>query len=91
MTMPPKPGTKVNKATLEVMHACKAAVIDADTLAVFTSLCHTPLATFPNLGEEEAKVLQLFLTFVRNMMAIPDALEYSKAVAKFHFSTLSVR
>jgi hypothetical protein len=90
MTMPTKLG-KSNKAILDVMHSCKAAVIDVDTLAICTSLCHAPLATFPSLSEEDSKMLQLFLTFVRNIACIPDALDYSNATAKFHFSTLSVR
>ena len=90
MTMPGKPG-KAAQATLDIMHACKAAVTDADVLGIVTSVVHAPLAKFPDLAEDDAKTLQLFLTFVRNIACIPDALDVAKASAKFHFSTLSVR
>lgn len=90
MTMPGKPG-KNAQATLDIMHACKAAVTDADVLGIVTSVVHAPLAKFPDLAADDAKTLQLFLTFVRNIACIPDALDVAKASAKFHFSTLSVR
>ena len=90
MTMPLKSGAKQH-ASLSILHTCKAAVTNRDILGIITSVVHAPLARFPKVGEDESKVLQLYLTFVRNMMAIPDADDGDKATANFHLSNLNVR
>ena len=90
MTMPFKTGNN-KQAMLDIMHAAKAAFCDRDVIGIVTSLCHGPLSKFPELSEEDSKLLQLYLTFVRNMAAIPDAVDCDKAGAKFHLSTLGVR
>jgi hypothetical protein len=90
MTMPVKLG-KHSQEILDVLHVCKAAFTDPDILGLVTSLCHAPLAKFPDLSEDDRKTLQLFLTFVRNLARIPDAVGYERASSKFYFSTLTVR
>ena len=90
MTMPPKPG-KTTQAALDTLHRCKAVFCDRDVLGIITALCHEPLSKFPECSEADRRTLQLYLTFVRNMAAIPDAQGYDKAIGQHHLTTLSVR
>jgi hypothetical protein len=91
MTMPPANGDTHPQALLDVLHACKYAFTARDVLGIVTSVCHAALENFPVVSEEGGKTLQLYLTFVRNMVAIPDADDCDRAATKFHLSTLSVR
>lgn len=90
MTMPPKEGQH-SQAVLEVHHDTKAAFTERTSLAIVTSICLDALKDLPNMSDEQYKILQLFLAFVRNLMLVPDSQEWaSVGVAKHHYATLKV-
>lgn len=89
MTMPPKEGEHT-QAVLEVHHETKAAFTECKSLAIVTSICLDALKDLPDMNDEQYKILQLFLTFVRNLMLIPDSKDQEIGVAKHHFATLRV-
>ena len=90
MTMPPKEGEHP-QAVLEVHHNTKAAFTERTSLAIVTSICVDALKDLPDMSDEQYKILQLFLTFVRNLMLIPDSQEWeSVGVSKHHYATLKV-
>lgn len=90
MTMPPKE-REHPQAVLEVHHETKAAFTERTSLAIVTSICLDALKDLPNMNDEQYKTLQLFLTFVRNLMLIPDSQDWESGVAKHHYATLKVR
>lgn len=90
MTMPPKDGEHPQNV-LEVHHATKAAFTDRNSVAIVTSMCLGALKDLPDMRDDQYKILQLFLTFVRNLMLIPDSQDWESAVSKHHYATLQVR
>jgi hypothetical protein len=89
MTMPPKAGEHT-QSVLEVHHDTKAAFTERTSLAIVTSICLDALKDLPDMTDDQYKILQLFLTFVRNMMLIPDSKDQQLGVAKHHYATLKV-
>jgi hypothetical protein len=43
-----------------------------DVLAALMGLAAGPLSRHPRMSEEDHNVLQLLLTFIRNLVSIPD-------------------
>jgi hypothetical protein len=89
MTMPPKEGEHPQNV-LEVHHETKAAFTERTSLAIVTSICLDALKDLPDMSDEKYKILQLFLTFVRNLMLIPDSQDWGSGVTKHHYATLKV-
>jgi Timeless protein len=76
---------------MSTLHAVKAAFTEPDTLSIVTALCHGPLSHFPQMTKEDRDTLQLFLTFVRNLLWIPDATDHEQSLGRAHFGTLQVQ
>lgn len=89
MTMPLQPD-KSTPAQVEVLQAIKAAFVSRTALAIVVSLCHEPLSKHPNMTQDDCKVLQLFLSLIRNLLCIPDVTQRDLASAKYHLKTLQV-
>jgi Timeless protein len=89
MTMP-EPLGKQKQAMMSTLHAVKASFTEPDTLSIVTALCHGPLSHFPQMTKEDRDTLQLFLTFVRNLLWIPDAIDHEQSLGRSHFGTLQV-
>ena len=54
------------------MQAAKEAFLAQDALAVVTALVAEPLARHPRMSQQDAMLVQLVITFLRNLLAIPD-------------------
>eukprot|EP00892_Ulva_mutabilis_P003170 jgi/Ulvmu1/12854/UM098_0039.1 len=88
MSMPPQDSYPHN--IKDIHHSIKAEFTNADAIAILMSMCHEPLSHFDDLSDAHYKILQMFITFIRNMMLIPDADDCGNAAARHHFSTLQV-
>lgn len=51
----------------------KEAVLAGDTVRVIVDLVSGPLAHHPRMSEQDAAIVQLVLSFVRNLLAVSDA------------------
>ena len=54
------------------MQAVKEAFLAQDALAVVTALVAEPLARHPRMTQQDTLLVQLVITFLRNLLAIPD-------------------
>ena len=54
------------------MQHVKAAFLTKDALAVVVGLVAEPLSSSANMTEQAAHMVQLVVTFVRNLLCIPD-------------------
>lgn len=50
----------------------KEAFLAQDALAVVTALVAEPLARHPRMSQQDTLLVQLVITFFRNLLAIPD-------------------
>lgn len=57
---------------VESMQAVKEAFLAQDALTVVTALMAEPLARHPRMGQQDTLLVQLVITFLRNLLAIPD-------------------
>lgn len=62
------------QAQVEQMQTVKEAFLAEDALAVVTALVADPLARHPRMTQQDALLVQLVITFMRNLLAIPDQL-----------------
>lgn len=88
MSMPPQDLYPTN--VKDIHQAIKADFLDSDALGILLSMCHEPLRHLDDLTDSQYKILQMFITFVRNMMIIPDSTEVAASTTKNHHSTLQV-
>ena len=54
------------------MQHVKEAFLTKDALAVVVGLVAEPLSNSANMTEQAAQMVQLVVTFVRNLLRIPD-------------------
>ena len=50
----------------------KEACLDADVVAVLMGLAAGPLSRHPRMTVEDYQTVQLLLTFMRNLLVVPD-------------------
>lgn len=75
----------------DIHHSIKAEFTKSDALGILMSMCHEPLSHFEDLSDAHYKTLQMFITFVRNMMIVPDSEEWGNTSSRNQYSTLQVR
>ena len=54
------------------MQQVKEAFLSQDALAIVVALVVEPLSQVTRMCEEDAQLVQLIITFVRNLLSIPD-------------------
>jgi hypothetical protein len=72
LTMPVDPSSDRPHLQAAHMRATKAALLDADALAALVGLLAGPLSRHPDMAEEDRLAVQLVLTFMRNLLAVPE-------------------
>lgn len=75
MSLPPEPGLPRDAAARQASAAAvvRRAVVEADgALGTLVGLAAGPLSRHPRMTERDAQTLQLVLTFLRNLLALPD-------------------
>lgn len=65
---------KVMTVQADCQQLVKEAFINADALAIVVALVTEPLSSGIRMGEQDAQLVQLVITFVRNLLYIPDRL-----------------
>ena len=88
MSMPPQDSYPTN--VKDIHQSIKAEFTDSDALGILMSMCHEPLRHLDDLTDAQYKVLQMFITFGRNMMIIPDSSDMAASTTKNHYTTLQV-
>lgn len=73
LTMPVDPHSDRPALQAAHMRSVKEALLDADALASLLGLLAGPLSRHPAMAEEDRLAVQLVLTFVRNLLAVPEA------------------
>ncbi|KAL2632945.1 hypothetical protein R1flu_004424 [Riccia fluitans] len=78
LTMPIDPASAQVSLQEEYLQHFRAALLDYETIPVVMSLLEDPLQHLERgaAKEEDWKMIQLFLTLLRNLLAIPDALTH---------------
>lgn len=56
----------------EYMQLVKEAFMERDAMAVIVGLVAEPLSRHPRMSEADALIVQLVITFIRNLLVIPD-------------------
>ena len=56
----------------EYMQLVKEAFMEKDAMAVIVGLVAEPLSRHPRMSEADGLIVQLVITFVRNLLVIPD-------------------
>ena len=66
--------TTVHRAMLQAenMQLVKEAFMEKDAMAVIVGLVAEPLGRHPRMTEADGLIVQLVITFIRNLLAIPD-------------------
>lgn len=54
------------------MQQVKEAFLSQDALAIVVALVVEPLSQVNRMGEQDAQLVQLVITFIRNLLSIPD-------------------
>lgn len=61
-----------NMMQAEYMQLVKEAFMEKDAMAVIVGLVAEPLSRHPRMSEADGLIVQLVITFVRNLLVIPD-------------------
>ncbi|GBF93528.1 hypothetical protein Rsub_06248 [Raphidocelis subcapitata] len=72
MTMPVDYYTHEPLTQLRYARDIKAAFLNRDALAAVIALTAGPLSRHPRMSDEDHLTVQLVITFVRNLLAVPD-------------------
>lgn len=56
----------------EYMQLVKEAFMEKDAMAVIVGLVAEPLSRHPRMTEADGLIVQLIITFIRNLLAVPD-------------------
>lgn len=75
----------------DIHRSIKAEFTSSDALGILMSMCHEPLSKFEDLSDTHYKALQMFITFIRNLMIIPDSAQCGSLSSKHQYCTLQVR
>lgn len=54
------------------MQLVKEAFMEKDAVAVIVGLVAEPLSRHPRMSEADGLIVQLVITFIRNLLTIPD-------------------
>ena len=54
------------------MQLVKEAFMEKDAMAVIVGLVAEPLSRHPRMTEADGLIVQLIITFMRNLLAVPD-------------------
>jgi len=54
------------------MQLVKEAFMEKDAMAVIVGLVAEPLSRHPRMTEADGLIVQLIITFIRNLLTIPD-------------------
>ena len=54
------------------LQAFKAALVEGDCLGIIINIVYEPLAAHPDMAEDDAQIIQLVLTLLRNLLRIAD-------------------
>ena len=66
------PCVMCNMMQAEHMQLVKEAFMERDAMAVIVGLVAEPLSRHPRMSEADGLVVQLVITFIRNLLVIPD-------------------
>lgn len=72
LTMPIDATTANPPLQAGIMQSIKEAFLNPDAIASIVSLVAAPLGRHPRMSEDDQLVVQLVLTFIRNLLAVPD-------------------
>ena len=61
-----------NMVQAEYMQLVKEAFMEKDAMAVIVGLVAEPLSRHPRMSEADGLIVQLIITFIRNLLVIPD-------------------
>ena len=61
-----------NLLQAEYMQLVKEAFMEKDAMAVIVGLVAEPLCRHPRMSEADGLIVQLVVTFIRNLLVIPD-------------------
>ena len=64
--------TKCPFLQAEYMQLVKEAFMEKDAMAVIVGLVAEPLGRHPRMTEADGLIVQLIITFIRNLLTIPD-------------------
>lgn len=56
----------------DYMQLVKEAFMEKDAMAVIVGLVAEPLSRHPRMSEADGLIVQLVITFIRNLLVIPD-------------------
>ena len=68
----------------EYMQLVKEAFMEKDAMAVIVGLVAEPLSRHPRMSESDGLMVQLVITFIRNLLAIPDRASTAGPPATMH-------
>lgn len=71
-TSPPQCALQKMLLQAEYMQLVKEAFMEKDAMAVIVGLVAEPLAKHPRMTEADGLIVQLVITFIRNLLKIPD-------------------
>ena len=74
LTMPVDPTSDLLHTQCKYLMRIKECFLANDALAVIVGLLSRPLARYPRLSEKDILVVQLVLTFIRNLLCIDSAM-----------------
>ncbi|KAL0032107.1 hypothetical protein WJX77_005423 [Trebouxia sp. C0004] len=72
LTMPIDPASENKMMQAEYMQLVKEAFMEKDAMAVIVGLVAEPLSRHPRMTEADGLIVQLIITFIRNLLTIPD-------------------
>ncbi|KAL0021485.1 hypothetical protein WJX79_010302 [Trebouxia sp. C0005] len=72
LTMPIDSASENKMLQAEYMQLVKEAFMEKDAMAVIVGLVAEPLSRHPRMTEADGLIVQLIITFIRNLLAVPD-------------------
>ncbi|KAG1661086.1 hypothetical protein FOA52_012075, partial [Chlamydomonas sp. UWO 241] len=82
LTMPVNPTSADPGRQLEAQRAIKVMFCKAEAVAVVLSLVTKPLSRHPRMSKDDASTVQLVLSFLRNLLQVPDEVWTQGQVSK---------
>lgn len=75
-----------NMLQAEYMQLVKEAFMERDAMAVIVGLVAEPLSRHPRMSEADGLIVQLVITFIRNLLVIRDRAATAGQTAAFIYS-----
>ena len=74
LTFPVEPGSADPARQLDIMVRIRKAFLDQrGALGALVTLAAAPLTRHPRMSEKDAQIVQLIITFIRNLLVIPES------------------